>query len=331
MIRELIFLVGTILVVSVTSEQICSVCGDGYQVGNPSALVSSFPGHPDKPATSTCQEIEVAGLEGLISVSQCRSLPLLIFDTCHCQTKTAEKTQEYANALNRPGYSSLRRVQATSPANAASDPAVATTATSPSLAPSHAEPPASPVPRALYGYQPKPGVGVYGGGSTGGSPSSYQYGGGVYAGTPTYQYGGGSYSGNAPYQYGGDTYSGNGAPYSYTTTSGLSGPTGAILTILLCCCIFGVCYRACYWNKVNNTQTIATLQTSLPTSAPASSFPTPEVDKDAKIRRTQVLGVLFPNQDKVSTTHLASDEPFLPCHVKRKISDTPSPFFPQEA
>ena len=117
-LQQLVFVIGG-LIVGVTSEQICSVCGDGYQVGNPSAI-SSVPLYPDIPAT--CDDIELAGLQGMIPISQCSSLPFLIFETCNCQAMhtTAEKTHEYTKGS---GYSSQRRVQSLySPSN--SDPEI---------------------------------------------------------------------------------------------------------------------------------------------------------------------------------------------------------------
>jgi hypothetical protein len=107
MLQELIFVVGGFLV-SVTSAQLCSVCGDGYQVGNLSAI-GSFPGLPD--TLVTCDDIELAGRQGLIPVDQCLALPLLIFETCDCQVNTTDNTRERANAFYGAGYSSLRRAQ----------------------------------------------------------------------------------------------------------------------------------------------------------------------------------------------------------------------------
>ena len=107
MLRQLIYVVGGLLV-SVTSEQICAVCGDGYQVGNPSA-VGAYPGNQDTPVR--CDDIEFAGLRGLIPISQCAFLPSLIFATCDCQPTTKETTSEDGNAVYGQGYSSQRRVQ----------------------------------------------------------------------------------------------------------------------------------------------------------------------------------------------------------------------------
>ena len=105
MLWELIFLVGGLLV-GVTSSQVCSVCGDGYQVGTASAI-GSVPGLPP----ATCDNIELAGRQGLIPIDQCISLPLMIFETCKCQINTSEAAPENPNASYASGHSSLRRVQ----------------------------------------------------------------------------------------------------------------------------------------------------------------------------------------------------------------------------
>ena len=325
MIKKLIFLVGTILV-SVTSEQICSVCGDGYQVGNPSAL-SSFPGHPDKPAT--CKEIEVAGLQGFIPISQCLSLPSLIFETCHCQAKTMEKTRKNVNAVNGPGHSSLRRVQwAPGPAYASTDPPVAVSPIAYPYAPAIAYPYAP----ANVGYSGSPVA----------APSLYQYG-----GTPV-----GGYQYSSPPYY--TQYTG---PYQYTESPYLSPSAQAyadaekrqsqvviIIIIVTVVTIGAFAVGATMLNQNrepgNGLQIIATSQ-ALPTIVPASSVvmnvhPARStgtnglgLDEVAKRRRILVLDVLFPSECKVCTTYLFRAVPFLPCHRKRNTSDASSPFFPQ--
>ena len=299
MIRELIFLVGTILV-SVTSEQICSVCGDGYQVGNPSAI-SSFPGHPDTP--TSCKEIEVAGLQELIPISQCRSLPSLIFEACNCQAKTTEKTREKVNALNGPGYSSLRRVQAASPAVASSDLPVATP-TSPVFS--------SSVVAASIVVSPVSPV----------APANAVYGGSPVAAPSVYQYS------ESPHNF-----------YADKQRMDLSIIILA-LTIVGICFAFAVCsiIATRSGSRIATPQALPTFVISVPASSvvmngrPAISIGTNGrgLDEDAKRRRTLVLGVLFPNEGKVCTTYLCRAVHFWPCHRKRKISDASLPLFPQD-
>ncbi|KAI2490489.1 hypothetical protein MHU86_24086 [Fragilaria crotonensis] len=88
------FLVAALLV-SVASEpsRNCSICGDGYEVGSP--YVSTSLGCPDagqgSTATScTCKDLEIAGLQGLMS--DCSNVSLVIFEACNCQKNTSQKT-----------------------------------------------------------------------------------------------------------------------------------------------------------------------------------------------------------------------------------------------
>ncbi|KAI2491042.1 Reverse transcriptase (RNA-dependent DNA polymerase) [Fragilaria crotonensis] len=79
-----IYFVGTLLV-SVTSAQDCSVCGNGYQVGSPSAITSvrfSEQTHTQY----TCSDLEFAGLEGLIPSKECSDLHIMIFSDLRTQT-----------------------------------------------------------------------------------------------------------------------------------------------------------------------------------------------------------------------------------------------------
>ena len=122
MLRLLIFVVAELLV-SASSEPICAVCGDGYQVGNPSA-VCTFPGYQDTPVR--CDDIEFVGLQGLIPMRQCSFLRLLIFATCDCQPTTKETTPDYGKNFHGQGYSSRRRDQysptrASAPSNSVPD------------------------------------------------------------------------------------------------------------------------------------------------------------------------------------------------------------------
>jgi len=63
---------------SMMTQPICSVCGDGNEVGNPDAVLS-FPGVP-------LQCIGVPGLLGVIPPPQCAVLPQLISTVCECQS-----------------------------------------------------------------------------------------------------------------------------------------------------------------------------------------------------------------------------------------------------
>ncbi len=126
-------LVVVALLVSVTSAQGCSVCGDGYQVGSPSAI-TTFRRFPEQSDTQfTCSDLEFAGLEGLLPNEECSVLPILIFETCNCKEDAA------STSLHGPGYSSLRRVQQSS---YAASPALVGTS-SPVVAPIYLIGPAS--------------------------------------------------------------------------------------------------------------------------------------------------------------------------------------------
>ena len=72
------------IIAGVTSGQHCSVCGVGFRVGRPDAILS-VQGHPD----ILCNRLEVAGFQGLIPIDECTSLPPLISEVCSCQANTA--------------------------------------------------------------------------------------------------------------------------------------------------------------------------------------------------------------------------------------------------
>jgi hypothetical protein len=114
MLRELArSFVVVALLVSVTSAQGCCVCGDGNQVGSPSAI-TTFRRFPEQTDTQcTCSDLEFAGLEGLISNKECSALPILIFETCDCQKNGTSilSTNAYIHSLRGSGYSSPRRAQ----------------------------------------------------------------------------------------------------------------------------------------------------------------------------------------------------------------------------
>ncbi|KAI2497484.1 hypothetical protein MHU86_17034 [Fragilaria crotonensis] len=88
------FLVAALLV-SVASEQSrnCSICGDGYEVGSPyvrTSLGCPDPVHESSTTSCTCKDLEIAGLQGLIS--ECSVVSLVIFKECHCQESTSPNT-----------------------------------------------------------------------------------------------------------------------------------------------------------------------------------------------------------------------------------------------
>ena len=67
------------LLVSVTSSERCFVCGDGYEVGNPSVVHTGCPGLSG--TSCTCIDLEIAGLQGLISTDHCSIIRSLIFES----------------------------------------------------------------------------------------------------------------------------------------------------------------------------------------------------------------------------------------------------------
>lgn len=103
MLRHLLhgFLVGGFLV-SATSAQNCSVCGDGYQVGSPSTVASvRCSALSDSPCT--CNDLQYAGLQGLIAIEKCSNISSLIFETCNCKRNTAQNTNKSWNPTSPPG------------------------------------------------------------------------------------------------------------------------------------------------------------------------------------------------------------------------------------
>ncbi|KAI2497477.1 hypothetical protein MHU86_17027 [Fragilaria crotonensis] len=88
------FLVAALLV-NVISEpsRNCSICGDGYEVGSPyvrTSLSCSDPVQGSSATLCTCKDLEIAGLQGLIS--ECSIVSLVIFEACHCQENTSQNT-----------------------------------------------------------------------------------------------------------------------------------------------------------------------------------------------------------------------------------------------
>ncbi|KAI2498271.1 RING-like zinc finger [Fragilaria crotonensis] len=92
------FLAGSLLV-SVASARGCSVCGDGYHVGSPSAIPKvRFPEQVGN--QYTCSDLEFAGLEGLIPSEECSALSSLIFETCDCQENTESTEKRSTHSRN---------------------------------------------------------------------------------------------------------------------------------------------------------------------------------------------------------------------------------------
>ncbi|KAI2497487.1 hypothetical protein MHU86_17037 [Fragilaria crotonensis] len=96
------FLMAAALVVSVTSQPSgnCSMCGDGYEVGSPYASASlSCPdaGQGSSDSSCTCKDLEIAGLQGLIS--ECSNVSLVIFATCVIVRKPLRRTHGFQRIL----------------------------------------------------------------------------------------------------------------------------------------------------------------------------------------------------------------------------------------
>jgi hypothetical protein len=285
MLRELTSAVGGLLV-SVNSVQLCFVCGDGYQVGNPSAI-GSFPEFPD--TLVTCEDIELAGLQGLIPTKQCLALPISIFETCNCQANTTESTQEHANAFRESGSSSLRRAQSWSaesrrpiaaPFLSGSAPPVATSA----VTPSYSVYSTNPVAASPY-FPDMPVAGPF-------------------------------------YPRGGSRTS---APAYVIKEDAPGFPWAAVLVPLAVCCMFFIFIRTYIPVPADSRQILATPR-RLPTTNPTHPVPPRtrpmhsvlpqtrlaqsigtigrESDEDANRRRVLVLEVLFPNEGEVSTAYL---------------------------
>ena len=91
----------SIFVRRTSGEQSCSVCGDGFHVGNPSA-VFSFPGY----ASMGCNLLERSGSEGMIPTDECKLLSSLISDTCSCQPNNAvDRALQITNSTSGPADS----------------------------------------------------------------------------------------------------------------------------------------------------------------------------------------------------------------------------------
>ena len=112
MLRELAhsFLVGGLLV-SVTSAQSCSVCGDGYQVGSPSTLTSlTCPWLSD--SHCSCNDLQYAGLQGLIAIDKCPIIAVLIFETCDCQESTVAEPSYTPSSFESPAFVTTMTISA---------------------------------------------------------------------------------------------------------------------------------------------------------------------------------------------------------------------------
>jgi len=73
---QFILLLSCLVIFSVNSQ--CSICGDGKQVGNPTAEVT-LPGNPPLP----CSQLQQIGESGQIPVAQCEQFPLFL-GPCEC-------------------------------------------------------------------------------------------------------------------------------------------------------------------------------------------------------------------------------------------------------
>ena len=58
----------------------CSICGDGFRVSIPDALVS----FPDQELTIDCITLQTMGLTGLVPLAECQALPDLVREVCGC-------------------------------------------------------------------------------------------------------------------------------------------------------------------------------------------------------------------------------------------------------
>jgi hypothetical protein len=122
-------------VVRACSGQRCFVCGDGFRVGRPDAIVS-FQGQPDV----LCNHLEFIGIQGLIPIDQCFSLPPLISETCNCQTDTTVKRHRGRKLQNTTGSSSPAAVPTYKPVTATATPTAIAIPNSPTARPTTASP-----------------------------------------------------------------------------------------------------------------------------------------------------------------------------------------------
>jgi hypothetical protein len=116
MFRNLI--VVTFLVAAARSNgETCSVCGDKWVVGAPDALVS-FPGQ----FSISCEQLQVAGMSGLIPLHQCEMFRPLLLDVCSCQELMVDVIQEEGQDVKlRRMMGPKRRLEEWSPAMAPTD------------------------------------------------------------------------------------------------------------------------------------------------------------------------------------------------------------------
>jgi hypothetical protein len=90
MIIGLIFYVITV----VNAQSKCSICGEGFNVGNPDAIFS----YGDQPEVS-CGLLEAAGNSQQISDGACKVLPELTFKICECQKSPTASQNTDAPAI----------------------------------------------------------------------------------------------------------------------------------------------------------------------------------------------------------------------------------------
>jgi hypothetical protein len=65
----------------------CSVCGEGFEVGNPLGILS-LEGQPEV----SCAALQIAGENGVIPSEQCAALPSIITDVCECIPSSSATT-----------------------------------------------------------------------------------------------------------------------------------------------------------------------------------------------------------------------------------------------
>ena len=104
-LRRMILLLIQLIVRITSADQLCSICGDGFQVGKPNAVVILFEQLEPMP----CFHLQEAGSQGLISSAQCDLLPSLISRSCGCvESKTASiRRLQHANPVSGSIYASM--------------------------------------------------------------------------------------------------------------------------------------------------------------------------------------------------------------------------------
>jgi hypothetical protein len=116
MFRNL-FVVTFLMATASSHGETCSVCGDNWVVGAPDALVS-FPGQ----FSISCEQLQVAGMSGLIPPHQCDLFRPIVLDVCLCQELVVDAIQEERQDTKlRRMMGPARRLEEWSPAMAPTD------------------------------------------------------------------------------------------------------------------------------------------------------------------------------------------------------------------